>query len=69
MSEMRLEGRPGIEAYISKSGLICLKQGGEGVDDPHIIFMLPTDIPQIVEWLEQLAAEYPLAATPSDEEG
>ena len=61
MSEMRLEGRPAIEAYISEAGLICLKQEDSLGDEPSIVYMLPTDIPHIVEWLQHLAGELPLA--------
>ena len=61
MSEMRLVGRESIEAYISEAGLICLKQDSYLGEDPSIVCMLHTDIPQIIEWLQHLAGEFPLA--------
>lgn len=60
-NEMILPGRETIEAYISKGGLICLKQDHPMGEDPSIITMLPHDIPQIVKWLEHLAGEFPLS--------
>lgn len=62
--EMILPGRETIEAYISKSGFICLKQESPMGEDPSIVMMLPHDIPQIVEWLQSLAGEFPLPPKP-----
>lgn len=59
--EMKLPGRETLEAYISEGGFICLKQDNSMGEDPSIITMLPTDIQQIVTWLQQLAGEFPLA--------
>ena len=59
--EMKLPGRETLEAYISEGGFICLKQDSSMGEDPSIITMLPTDIQQIVTWLQQLAGEFPLA--------
>lgn len=55
---MKLLGRETIEAYISEGGFICLKQDGRLGEDPSIVMMLPTDIPQVVKWLQQLAGEF-----------
>ena len=60
MPEMKLLGRETIEAYISDGGFICLKQDGQMGEDPSVVMMLPTDIPQIVKWLQHLAGEFPL---------
>lgn len=59
MPEMKLIGRKTIEAYISEGGFICLKQDGFMGEDPSTVMMLPTDIPKIVKWLQQLAREFP----------
>ena len=53
---MRLEGRDAIEAYLTESGMIALKQDNP-MAEPSVILMLPTDIPHVVSWLEQLAKE------------
>ncbi len=59
-TEMKLPGRETIEAYISEGGYICLRQEGPLFEDPSIVMMLPHDIPQVVEWLQSLAKEFPL---------
>ena len=56
--EMKLLGREAIEAYISKGGFICLKQDSRLGEDPSVVMMLPTDIPQVVKWLQQLSGEF-----------
>jgi len=56
-NEMKLPGRETIEAYISEGGFICLKQDSAMGEDPGIVMMLPHDIPTVVSWLQQLAAE------------
>lgn len=53
---MRLEGRDAIEAYLTESGMIALKQENP-MEDPSIILMTPHDVPHVVNWLQQLAAE------------
>ena len=58
MPEMKLFGRETIEAYISEGGFICLKQDSPLGEDPSIVMMLPTDIPRVVKWLQQLAGEF-----------
>ena len=62
--EMKLQGRDTIEAYISEGGFICLKQESPMGEDPSIVMMLPHDIPQVVEWLQTLAGEFPLPKNP-----
>ena len=56
--EMKLLGREKIEAYISEGGFICLKQDGCLGEDSSIVMMLPTDIPQVIKWLQHLAGEF-----------
>ncbi|MFC7421786.1 hypothetical protein ACFQNF_18155 [Iodobacter arcticus] len=60
-NEMKLLGRETIEAYISEGGFICLKQESAMGEDPSIVMMLPTDIPAVVSWLQELAGEFPLS--------
>jgi hypothetical protein len=60
MKEKKLETRYGIEAYISETGNICLKQ-----DDPQgiregeqpIIIMNSHDVPTVIRWLQELLEE------------
>lgn len=53
---LRLPGRETIDAYVSDGGFVCLRQE-QGMEAPAIVAMLPTDIPTIVRWLQQLARE------------
>lgn len=55
--EMKLLGREAIEAYIF-DGFICLKQDASFGEEPSTVMMLPSDIPQIVKWLQQLAERF-----------
>jgi|GEM_PF-5143378 len=55
-NEMKLLGRETIEAYISEGGFVCLKQDGYMGEDASIINMLPTDVPVVVAWLQELAS-------------
>lgn len=56
-NEMKLLGRNAIEAYPSEAGFICLSQEGSLGENPSVVVMLPQDIPTVVSWLQQLAAE------------
>ncbi len=57
-TEMKSPGRDAIEAYLSDDGYICLKQTDELGDDA-IVMLLPHDIPQVIEWLQCLARQFP----------
>lgn len=55
-----LPSRYGIEAYISQAGYVCLKQDleeFETCEEGKVILMLPSDVPQIIEWLQHLRQE------------
>ena len=56
-NEMVLPGRETIEAYISQSGFICLKQENPLGEEPNVVLMLLQDIPHVVAWLNALAEE------------
>ena len=55
-----LPGRDTIEAYISESGFIALRQEDPtGDQDSHdsVVVMLPEDVPTVVAWPQELAEE------------
>lgn len=56
MSERKIETTFGIEAYISESGGVALKQEDPmGVD--QIVLIETRDVPTIVKWLNELLEE------------
>jgi hypothetical protein len=46
-----------IEVYIGERGYICLKQDDALGDTEDIVAMLPQQVPTIVRWLQECAAE------------
>lgn len=57
MAERRLELREAIEAYISKNGMICLKQEDLQGHGDTVIYLTAADVPVVVRWLQELAEE------------
>lgn len=56
MSERKIETTFGIEAYISKSGAIALKQEDPDRDD-QIVLIEPRDVHTVIKWLNELLEE------------
>ena len=54
---MRIEARPALEAYISKKGLICIKQDNPEIREDAIIAIPPEDVEQVIGWLQTLLEE------------
>ena len=56
MSKMRIEAQPALEAYIGKSGDICLKQ--ESFDGGDKIISIPHGyVEKVITWLQILNTE------------
>jgi hypothetical protein len=53
----RMETVQAIEVYIGERGYICLKQDDALGDTEDIVAMLPQQVPTIVRWLQECAAE------------
>ena len=62
---MRIEARPGLEAYIGKRGHICLKQDNREMQEETIITIPPEDVEQVIDWLQTLLKER--NATPNEQ--
>lgn len=56
MSKMRIEAKPALEAYIGKSGDICLKQENPGKEE-IIINIPPEYVEKVIKWLQILTEE------------
>jgi hypothetical protein len=54
---MTLPGRDEIEIYTTGEGLICLSQPDPASHEDSVVCFLPSDIPQVVGLLQQLAKE------------
>ena len=54
---MKLPAREPIEAYITEDRVICLKQESLVGEDPAMIILLPSDVPTVIGWLNELVAE------------
>lgn len=52
-----IQGRGTIEAFINKLGLIALKQDNGHHEEDSVVMMTPGDVPQVIQWLQELAAE------------
>jgi hypothetical protein len=56
MSKMRIESKPGLEAYIREDGNICLRQ--EGSDGKDNIIIIPREhAGKVINWLQILVDE------------
>lgn len=56
MSKMRIEAKPALEAYLGKSGDVCLKQENPGKEE--IIINIPSEyVEKVIKWLQILNEE------------
>jgi hypothetical protein len=46
-----------LEVYVGERGYICIKQEDPLGDTQDVVAMLPQQIPAIVRWLQECAAE------------
>ena len=53
----RMEHVQAIEVYIGERGYVCIKQEDPLGDTEDVIAMLPQQVPAIIQWLTECAAE------------
>ena len=57
MALRRMEHVQAIEVYIGERGYVCIKQEDPLGDTEDVVAMLPQQIPAIIQWLTECAAE------------
>ena len=57
MGTRRMQTVLALEVYVGERGYICIKQEGPLGDTEDVVAMLPQQIPAIVRWLQECAAE------------
>ena len=59
MADRRIEPREGVEVYLGKTGLICIRQlNNEPEDDQPVVVLEPSQVPDVVAFLQQTLDEY-----------
>ena len=57
MAARRMETVLAIEVYVGERGYVCIKQEDPLGDTEDVVAMLPQQIPTVIRWLEECAAD------------
>jgi hypothetical protein len=57
MTIRRMETVLAIEVYVGERGYVCIKQEDPLGDTEDVVAMLPQQIPTVIRWLQECAAE------------